>query len=185
MTSFLLTFLLKYREKLAKEDAARASAFQSRIDALNKISKRFDSEVGEQRRNEESATEKRTLADLERRERERAEMEEMKETVRKRDARRNFEYNTQMIEDKKRDKERARMEALEARLRLQEETRLAEAREKQLAMERKLKGKELKYLLDDQVRSHQQHISNESALSDIEKKLNKVQIFEGVHFMKC
>ena len=142
---------------------------------MNKISSRFDSQVGQQRRDEATKTEARTMADLERKDRERAEAEAMKVEVRRRDAKRNFDYNTVMIEEKKRQKERERMDALETRLRLQEDLRLAEAKEKQKTIERKLQGRELKYQLDDQVRVHQANKTSGSVLSDVEMVLNKVR----------
>jgi hypothetical protein len=159
---------------LAREDLARAQVFQDRVDALQRISSRFDKDVGQKLREEKSLNEKRIMEDLEKRERAEAAAEQLKQENRKNTIKRNFQYNIAMIEEKQAAKERERMLALESRLRMQQDLREQESRERKIQQEKRLKNLELKHKLDEQVEQIHARKTNESVLSNIEKDFNKV-----------
>ena len=162
------------RDKLAREDLARAQVFQDRVDALQRISSRFDKDVGQKLREEKSLNEKRIMEDLDKRERADALAEQLKQENRKNTIKRNFQYNIAMIEEKQAAKERERMLALESRLRMQQDLREQESRERKIQQEKRLKNLELKHKLDEQVEQTHARKTNESVLSNIEKDFNKV-----------
>ncbi len=162
------------RLKLDREEAARNNAFKARVDQLSKFSNKYENEVGQKKREDESRTIAKTNQELEQKDRVTEQSEKLKLDIRKRDTMRNFEYNLNMMEEKRRQKDKSRMEALEARLRMQDSQRVAEDQERKESQEKRMRRLEIKLKLDEQVQQKQQFKTSDVALTLAEKEFNKV-----------
>ena len=82
-----------YEAKLAREEAARAKAFQDRIDALKAIEAAYESQAGKAIAAEAKATELRTNANMEQKQREDVEREQRKVDARNKEMAKSKEFN--------------------------------------------------------------------------------------------
>ena len=82
-----------YEAKLAREEAARAKAFKDRIDALKAIEAAYESQAGKAIAAEAKATELRTNANMEQKQREDAEREQRKIDARNKEMAKSKEFN--------------------------------------------------------------------------------------------
>ena len=137
----------QYAEKLEREEQARANEFKARLDALNRISGNYQSQVGARLQQEkvnilcslftlflqkgflnQELNEHRTMQEVQKRVQEDEERERRKAETRKKEILRSFEFNTQLVDNKRQEKEQQRREEVQARLRLEQSVAEQEAK---------------------------------------------------------
>lgn len=166
------------RRKLEAEEQARAAAFRSRMDHLNKIAKGYESKVGTVLQQQKEQEEALVMQQLEARDRMQEERERREKEMRMSKARYDLDFNKKMMEMKQKEKEQDRLAAIELRKRLEQEAQEAQRRERQEAEQRRMKHTTIKVDLDQQVALVQENKRREKAgLSESEMHINKVRRF--------
>ena len=180
-----------YEAKLAREEAARAKAFQDRIDALKAIEAAYENQAGKAIAAEAKATELRTNANMEQKQREDAEREQRKVDARNKELAKSKEFNAmygpsvyylpptihlltrRLIETKMQKQAALRQADIDMRLKFEKDSLALKEKEKEKAEKKRLQMNELKSKLDEQVQIRRQGIRDKSALSDTEIGLNR------------
>ncbi len=165
-----------YEAKLAKEEAARAKAFQDRIDALKAIEAAYENQAGKAIAAEAKATELRTNANMEQKQREDAEREQRKIDARNKELAKSKEFNAMLIETKAQKQAAIRQADIDMRLKFEKESVALKEKEREKAEKKRLQMMELKSKLDEQVQTRRQGIRDKAALSDTEIGLNRAII---------
>lgn len=165
-----------YEAKLDREEAARAKAFQDRIEQLKAIEKAYEGQAGKAILEQQKAEETLTLSNMEKKYRDDEEKERIKQEKRRIEMEKSKEFNLMLIEKKAKQKREERERDIQHRLRCEREAQEAKIKEAKKAEEKRLAMAELKLKLDSQVQHRHQQIRDKGALSDIEKELNKTLI---------
>lgn len=175
--------MLDRRAKLEREEIARATAFQSRMDALQGFANNYESRVGAKAKQDQVEKERAMTNALREKERQDEERERAKAETRRQQSLQSAAFNAELMERKRAAKEAERLESLERRLKLEADVAEEKRREREQAEARKLRMLEMRQNLDAQVamRNSFQKLQT-SGLSDVELNLNKVGITSHVYF---
>lgn len=163
----------EYAEKLDREERERANAFESRLANLHAIGARFDSVVGEQRREEDALRDRRDQEEIARKSAADAAREKAKADHRKAEIEKSCNFNASILDRKRREKEQARADALAYRRRLEDELAQAEERDRQAAANRRAQSLNVRNKLDEQMLERQKMRRDKDELSGVEVKINK------------
>jgi len=159
---------------LEREEQARQSAFQKRVDELAKFSNGYEQRVGERLQAQKEADEKLVMQNILEAERKRAERDKIDEDRRRSVAKRNQQWNIDMMERKQRQQQEQKIDNLNRRAQMEADLQEAKRKERELAERKRLQMIELKNNLDNQVTQRETGVRNYGHLSDIEEKMNKV-----------
>mmetsp|Transcript_702 Transcript_702/g.1212 ORF Transcript_702/g.1212 Transcript_702/m.1212 type:complete len:550 (+) Transcript_702:112-1761(+) len=162
-----------YEAKLEREEQARQSAFQKRVDELAKFSNGYEQRVGERLQAQKEADEKLVMQNILEAERKRAERDKIDEDRRRSVAKRNQQWNIDMMERKQRQQQEQKIDNLNRRAQMEADLQEAKRKERELAERKRLQMIELKNNLDNQVTQRETGVRNYGHLSDIEEKMNK------------
>lgn len=165
----------EYEKKLEREEIARANAFQSRMDVINKIGHSYATKgAGAAEREASRLEEQRMMEAIRQKEIADREREEAKVRKRTADLQLSKQANQKLVEQKRQQEEREREESKRLRERFQKEAQENTEQQRRGAEARKEAAHQMKLKLDEQIA-----VSNQSktrgareGLSEQELKIN-------------
>lgn len=163
----------EYLERMEREERARVEAFNARIEALQRSSKRFEMGAGAEIKEKSDREHERTLAAVEKEIREREQREQEEREKRRLESLRSKEANLRLIEHKRQEQQREREEL--ANIRRADEAAAAALKRAELEAKKSRRDRmhEFRKQLDDQVRLREEVSKNEQVLSPVENLLNR------------
>jgi hypothetical protein len=161
------------RERMDREERVRAQAFNSRLEALQRSSKRFENGAGAAGRQREEAESDRTAAAVERELRDLDKREREKREARRADNLRSKEFNEGLIDHKRAGREKERQERAAVRRVEEAESAALQLAEREKQGRKQQRMQEFRGQLDEQVRAREAAARNAVILSPIESQLNR------------
>ena len=157
-----------------REEKARANAFNSRIEALQRSSRRFENTAGAEIKLKEQKESDRTLAAMEKESIEREKRERETKETRRMEYMRSQDFNGHMMELKRQEQQRIAEERRTIRLRDEAVAASAAQQEKESRLNRVQQRALFKEQLDEQVKSKAlKNKSDDFELSHVELQLNQ------------
>lgn len=161
---------------MAKEDLARAQAFQDRMNTLNAFANSYENKVAAKIYQE--AEKGRQLAASQTLEKNRKDDEKERKKIedRQKSMIQAKEFNQSIIERKRKEQEQDRIDAIMRRKEIEEQAALAKQKEKAAAEQRRAAALEMKAVLDRQISQKSKQDDATNGLSTIEMNMNKVRL---------
>ncbi len=175
-----------FRKKLEREEIARANAFQSRMDAINKIGHSYATKgAGAAEREASRLEEQRMLEAIRQKEIADREREEAKERKRAADLQLSKQANQKLVEQKRQQEEQEREEARRLRERFQKEAQESKEEQRREIEAKKQAAHRMKLKLDEQIAVTNQSKTRgaREGLSEQELKMNWVSAAK--YFLLC